>query len=74
MDRRSLLFSATAVPISTGAFAETKGPAPGPFRGAGKAETDHMQNTMGFGSLALATSSVAVQKGAESASEGVRSV
>jgi putative membrane protein len=61
MDRRSLIVAAGAVVLSSGAFAQTRGPAPGTGE-MGKAEADHQQNTMRVGSLSLATSRIAVQK------------
>jgi putative membrane protein len=62
MHRRSILLGAGAAAIAGSALAQSRGPSPGPAPELGKAETDHMQETMKVGSLALATSRVAVQK------------
>jgi putative membrane protein len=61
MNRRSLLLTASAVVISSSALAQTRGPAPG-MGEMSKAEAEHMEQTMKVGSLALATSRIAVQK------------
>lgn len=61
MNRRSLIVAASAVALSSTAFAQTRGPNPGTGE-MGKAEADHMQNTMRVGSLSLVTSRMAVQK------------
>jgi putative membrane protein len=62
MDRRSILLGVSAAAIASSALAQSRGPAPGPAPDMGKAETDHMQETMKIGSLALATSRIALQK------------
>jgi putative membrane protein len=62
MDRRSLVLGVSAVALASSAMAQSRGPSPGVPAAMGKAETDHMQETMKVGSLSLATSRVAVQK------------
>lgn len=61
MNRRSIIVAAGAVAISSTAFAQSRGPAPG-TADMGKPEADHQQNTMRVGSLSLAASRIAVQK------------
>lgn len=61
MNRRSLLLAASSLAVSSSAWAQTRGPNPGSAE-MGKAEEEHMQQTMRVGSLALATSRIAVEK------------